>query len=44
MSDGNNHNDDLQDYLDLLDEYAKKENSEEEKESVASNKINLDVF
>ena len=44
MSDGNNHNDDLQDYLDLLDEYAKKENSEEEKEPVASNKINLDVF
>ena len=44
MSDGNNHNGDLQDYLDLLDEYAKKNIKEEEKESVSSNKINLDVF
>lgn len=44
MSDGNNHNDELQDYLDLLDEYAQKDIKEEEKESVSSNKINLDVF
>ena len=44
MSDGNNHNDELQDYLDLLDEYAQKDTKEEEKESVSSNKINLDVF
>ena len=44
MSDGNNHNDEMQDYLDLLDEYAQKDIKEEEKESVSSNKINLDVF
>lgn len=44
MSDGNNHNDEMQDYLDLLDEYAQKDIKEEEKDSVSSNKINLDVF
>ncbi len=44
MSDGNNRNDGLQDYLDLLDEYVKKDTTEEEKDTVSSNKINLEVF
>ncbi len=54
MSDKNNRNDDFQDYLDLLDEYAKEETEEkedigpedisEDKDSDSSKRINLSVF
>lgn len=54
MSDKNNRNDDFQDYLDLLDEYAQEETEEkedigpedisEDKDSDSSKRINLSVF